>query len=100
LEEIGFPELTEDQMQTLSEMAEEAARNHILSSVSRKRISVLNIVIEAVGSKPVTVAIDVDLLISQSVKNVDTEDVVHQAAGKALEAVERCLRDLSCKSKS
>ena len=87
-------------MQTLSEMAEEAARNHILSSVSRKRISVLNIVIEAVGSKPVTVAIDVDLLISQSVKNVDTEDVVHQAAGKALEAVERCLRDLSCKSKS
>lgn len=100
MEEIGFPELTEDQMQTLSEMAEEAARNYILSSVPQKQISLLNIVIEAVGSKPVTIAIDVDLRLSQSVKNVKTEDVVHQAAGKALEAVERCLRDLGCKSKS
>jgi hypothetical protein len=100
LEEIGIPELTEDQMQALSEMAEEAARNHILSNVPRKRISLLNIIIEAVGSKPVTIAIDVDLLLSQPMKDIRTEEVAQQAAEKALEAVERCLRDLSCKSKS
>ncbi|MCW3981239.1 MAG: DUF3194 domain-containing protein [Candidatus Bathyarchaeota archaeon] len=100
MEEIGIPELTEDQMQTLSEMAEEAARDYILSNVSRRQISILNIVIEAVGSKPVTITIDVDLLLSPPMKGVKTEDVAQQAAGKALEAVERCLRDLSCQSKS
>jgi hypothetical protein len=100
LKEIGIPELSEDQMQTLSEIAEQTARDHVLSRVPQKRISTLNIVVETTGSKPVTIAIDVDLALSQQMKTLDPEKLAREATQKALEAVEQHLRGLSCRSKT
>lgn len=99
LEEIGIPELTEEQMQTLSEIAEKAARDHILSKVPQRKISVLDIVVETVGSKPVTVAVDIELVLSPLMKTYNAEKLANEATEKAFEAIEQCLRELTCKSK-
>lgn len=100
LQEIGLPELTEDQMQTLSEIAEKAARNHVLSKVHQRKILTLDIAIETVGSKPVTVSVDVDLTLSPLIKTTSAEKLASEATEKAFEAIEQCLRELSCKSKT
>jgi hypothetical protein len=99
LEEIGIPELTEDQMQTLSETAEKAARDYVLSKVPKGKISALDITVEVVGSKPVTVEVDVDLMLSPLMKKYE-EKLADEAAEKAFEAAEQYLRELKCKSKT
>jgi hypothetical protein len=100
LKEIGIPELSEDQMQTLSEIAERTARDHVLSQVPQQRISTLDITVETTGSKPVTISIDVDLELSPLMKALDAEKLAREATQKALEAVEQHLRELSCRSKT
>ncbi len=100
LEEIGIPELTEDQMETLSEIAEQTARDYILSKVSKRKISTLEITVETEGSKPVTISVDVDLALSPLMKKYDAEKLADEAAEKAFEAIEQYLRELSCKSKT
>jgi hypothetical protein len=99
VQDIGIPELTEDQMQALSEIAEKAARDYVLSKVPQRKISTLNITVETVGSKPVTVAVDVELVLSPLMKAYNAEKLANEAAEKALEAVEQYFRELSCQSK-
>ncbi len=99
LEEIGIPELSEEQMQELSEIAEEAARDYILSKVPQRKISALEVAVETIGSKPVTVSVDVDLALSPLMRAYNVEKLASEAAEKALEAVEQYLRELSCRSK-
>jgi len=100
LEEIGIPDLTEDQMQTLSETAEKAAREYILSKVPKGKVSALDITVEVVGSKPVTVKVDIDLALSPLMKKYDEEKLADEAAEKAFEAAEQYLRELKCRSKT
>jgi hypothetical protein len=100
LKEIGIPELSEDQMQELSEMAEKAARNYILSKVPQRKITTLDIDIETVGPKPVTISIEIDLALSPLEKAYDAEKLADEATEKAFEAIEKHLGELSCKSKT
>ena len=86
-------------MQTLSETAEKAARDHVLSKVPKGKISALDIAVEVVGSKPVTVEIDIDLALSPLIRRTDEEKLADEAAEKAFEASELYLRELKCKSK-
>lgn len=99
LEEIGISELTEDQMQTLSEIAEKAAQDFVLSKVPQRKILALDIAVETLGSKPVSVSVDVDLVLSPIMKTYNAEKLANEATEKAFEAVEQYLRELSCKSK-
>jgi hypothetical protein len=100
LERIGIPELTEDQMQTLSEIAEKAAKDYVLSKVPQRKISALNITVETIGSKPVTVSVDVDLVLSPLMKTYNVKKLASEATDKAFEAIEQCLRELSCRSRT
>ena len=87
-------------MQTLSEIAEEAARTHFLSKVPKRNIAVLDIVIETFGSKPVMVSVNIDFALSPLLKNYDTKKITEEATEIALEAVEQYLRTLSCRFKT
>ena len=100
LEEIGIPELTEDQMQALSEIAERVARDYILSKVPQRKISTLDIVVETVGSKPVTISLDIDLVLSPLMRAYDAKKLTNEATEKAFAAIEQHLRELSCRSKT
>jgi len=99
LEEIGVVELTEEQLEELCKIGERAAKAYIYSKVHEKRISRLDITIEAEGSKPVTVNVEIEIGLSAPIEDIDIYHVAKEAAEKALEETNKYLRELSCKSK-
>jgi len=98
LEDIGIPELTSEQTESLCTIAEEAARKHVLSKVSRKNVEMLNVCAEAEGTKPVRLTVDVDVELAASAKGVNAEKLVDAATEAAFKAAEKYLRELRCPS--
>jgi len=91
LEESGILELTLEQVEELCEIAEETAREYVLSKVPPRRISTLNVTVDAGGTKPITINVDVEVVLSPLMKNFDVEKLVFAS-------IEKYLRELSCKS--
>jgi len=98
LEEIGIPELTSEQLQELCQIGEKAARNYVYSKVSARKVSTLNISIDAEGTKPVTVNVDVEIVLSPLMKNFNAEKLAKEATEKAFLAIKEYLSELTCKS--
>jgi len=98
LEEIGISKLTVEQLEKLCEIGEKAARDYILSKVSTRRISTLDITVDTEGSRPVTVKVEVEVVLSPLMKNFNVEKLTKEAIEKAFEAVKEYLRELACKS--
>lgn len=98
LKQISIPELTSEQIEELCEVAENAAREYVLSRVLSRRISVLNITVETEGTKPVSVNIDVEITLSSLMKNYDVKKLANEAMKKAFASIEKCLREFACKS--
>ena len=96
--EIGIPELTLDQVGELCETGEQAARKYVLSQVSTGRIIDLDVFVDAQGTKPVTVNVDVNVVLSPVMKDFDVEALTKEATNQAFIAIEQYLRDLKCKS--
>lgn len=92
--ELGFPELTTEQIENLCTVAENAARKYILSKVSNKDIDRLDISVEADGSKPVNVTVEIDLILGSQTKNVDADALVKEAVNEAHGATENFLRKI------
>jgi hypothetical protein len=98
LEDLGIPELTSEQFEELCAVAEKAAREYVTARVSSKRIETLNISVEAEGTKPVTVTIDVDIVLSPLMKDFDVKGLVEGAVKEAFDSVNKYLRALKCHS--
>lgn len=98
MEESGILELTLEQVEELCEIAEETAREYVLSKVPPRRISTLNVTVDAEGTKPVTINVDVEVVLSPLMKNFDVEKLVKEATERAFASIEKYLRELSCKS--
>lgn len=98
MKEIGVAELTDEQLEELCKIGEKAAKAYIHSRVHEKRISRLDITIEAEGRKPVTVNVEIEVGLSAPIDDVDIYQVAKEAAEKALEETNKYLRELSCKS--
>lgn len=94
VEELGLPDLTTEQTEALCSTAENAARKYILSKVPLKKVDNLNISVEAEGTKPVNVTVEIDLSLSPQMKDFNAEALVNEAVQKALEASEIYLRTL------
>ena len=92
--ELGIPELTTEQIETLCSTAEDAARKYVLSKVSHKNIDRLDVSVEADGSKPVNVTVEVNLVLSSQAKDADTDALVKEAVNKAHKATENFLRKI------
>ena len=92
--ELGFPELTTEQIELLCQTAEAAARKFVLSKVTQKDIDRLDICVEADGCKPVAVTVEVDLILAPQTKDVDADELVKEATAEAHRAVENFLRKL------
>jgi len=97
LEEIGIPELTPEQVEELCEVAEEAARRHILSRVPLSRITDLSVSVDVTGSRPVTVDVDLEVALSPLTKDVDVQGLADEARDRAFSAVEKRLREIACR---
>lgn len=98
MEEIGLSELTVEQQEKLCEIGEKAAREHILSRVSARRISAFNVTIDTEGAKPISVNVEVELTLSPLMRDFDVETLTKEATEKAFEAINQYLREISCKS--
>ena len=98
MEETGIPELTIEQVAALCERAEQAAREHILSKIPNNRIATLDVTVDAEGTKPLTVNVDVTVVLSPLMKNFDVEALTKEATKTAFAHIEEHLRELTCKS--
>lgn len=92
--ELGIPELTTEQIESLCSTAENAARKYVLSKVSSKMVDRLDISVEAVGSKPVSVTVEIDLALSPGAKGIDAQTLVKEAVNEAHIASEKYLRKI------
>ncbi len=98
MEEIGILELTLEQMEELCEIAEETAREYIFSKVPPRRISALNVTVDAEGTKPVTINVDVEVVLSPLLRDFNVEKLVEEAKERAFASAREYLGGLSCKS--
>jgi hypothetical protein len=94
LVELGLPELTTEQVETLCETAETAARKHIQAKLSSKLIDHLDITVEAHGTKPIDLSVEIDLILNDDAKGVDANVLVKDAIAQAHLASETFLRKL------
>ena len=92
--ELGIPELSTDQIEALCSIAENAARKYVLSKVSSKMVDTLDVSVEAIGSKPVDVSVEVDLILASNAKNIKVKTVVDKAVVEAHKATEKYLRKI------
>jgi hypothetical protein len=92
--ELGFPELSTEQIELLCQTTEDAARKHILSKVSSKDVERLDIAVEVEGTKPVNVTVEINLLLAKETKGFDVEVLVKEAVEAAHRATENFLRKL------
>ena len=95
----GIPELTLEQVEELSERAEKAAREYVLSKVSRSRVVTLDVTVDAEGIKPLTVTVELTVVLSPLIKDFDVETLTKEATKRAFERIEEYLRQLTCKSR-
>lgn len=98
MEEIGIPELTLEQLEELCEMAEANAREYVLSKVPSRRVFTLNVSVDGDGTKPLTLNIAVEVVLSPLMKNFDAAKLAEDATERAFTSVEVYLREFSCKS--
>jgi len=94
VEELGIPELTTKQIELLCKAAENAAKKYVLSKVSLELIEKFNIIVEAVGEKPITIKVEVDLELSTTEKSLNTENIAKVAVHAATNSSESYLRKL------
>ncbi len=96
--EIGITELTLEQIEELCERAEQVARDYVLSIISRSRIAALDISVVAEGTKPITVEVEVIVVLSPLMKNFDVAALTKEATNHAFAIIEEYLREPKCKS--
>jgi cytochrome c oxidase assembly protein Cox11 len=94
LVDIGIPELSDEQIETLSQIAENVARKYIFSKINQKLVENLNIRIEAEGAKPIYFTIEVDLALLPEAKNIKEKTLSEEGVKVAFEAIETYLRKL------
>jgi hypothetical protein len=94
VEELGIPDLTTEQIEMLCATAENAARTRLLSEVPAKMVEKLDISVEAIGAKPVSITVEIDLALSPKMKDFDV-DKLNEAVKEAHKASENYLRKLT-----
>jgi hypothetical protein len=97
VEELGLPDLTSEQVEQLCSTAEEAARTHVLRRIPSKKIETLNISAEADSTKPLTLAVDVDIQLSTpQAEGLDVQKLADEAVKEAFASAEKYLKELAC----
>ena len=84
---------TPEEVEQICEAAQEAARKHLLSKLSVKQISDLDVTIEAVGDKPLLISIDVAIELESG--DQDLEPLVDNATNMAFSAADAKAKELN-----
>jgi predicted nucleotidyltransferase len=84
---------TPEEIEEICVAAQEAARLHLLSKVSLKRVSDLDVTVEAEGDKPLVLYVDVAVELEDG--NDDVEPFVDEATDSAFSAAEAKAKELN-----
>lgn len=84
---------TQDEVEQICMAAEEAARTEVLRKVSLKRVSDLDVTVEALGDKPLLLNVDVGVELLLDDENL--QNVVDKATDAAFLAAESKVRELN-----
>lgn len=96
---IGIPELELEQLKDLCEGAEKIAREYILSKIKQNKIINLEIIVNSEGAKPVTLSMDINLILSPLMKTFNVKKLLEESTKRSFDYVEEYLRELKCKYK-
>ena len=96
--DLGIPDLTSEQIERLCLIAEEAARKHVLSKISKKNIEKLDVCTEVEGTKPVRLEINVDVDLSPTLGDFNVQKLANEAVNAGFKSAEKYLRELACHS--
>lgn len=100
MEELDISELDSQQLEEICLIMEESARKYVLSKVPSKRIEELVIKVETRGTKPVTLTVDIDVVLSPLMRKFKVKQLVDQAVKEAITAAETYMRGLEYHSSS
>jgi hypothetical protein len=84
---------TSEEVEQICVAAEEAARKHLLSKVSLKRVSDFDVTVEALGDKPLILNVGVSIELTSG--KDDLEPLVDEATDLAFSAAEAKARELN-----
>jgi hypothetical protein len=84
---------TEEEVEQMCLAAQDAARGHLLSKVSIKRIADIDVTVEALGDKPLTLSVDVAVELESG--DEDMDPLVDEATDLAFQAAEKKAMELN-----
>ena len=84
---------TEEEIEQVCLAAQDAARGHLLSKISIKRIEDIDVTVEALGDKPLTLSVDVAVELESG--DEDMDPLVDEATDLAFRAAEEKARELN-----
>lgn len=89
--------LTDEQIERIGEVAEEAARKSIVSRIPKRGISNLSISVELEEAEAVNVEVDVEIELSPLLKRINAKTLAEESVKASFEAVEKFLRESGCR---
>jgi hypothetical protein len=84
---------TDEEIELICEAAEETARKFILSKVSLKKIDDLNLSVEALGNKPLSLTVEVG--VETDLEDPELGTIIDGATEAAFAAAETKVRELN-----
>jgi len=84
--------LKDEEIEVICNAAEEAARNFILSKIPLKHVEDLDLTVEAVGDKPLSLTVEV--AVETELENSVLQTLMDEATDAAFAAAERKVREL------
>ena len=82
----------DDEIEAICAAAEEAARRYILSKISLKRLEDLNLAVEAVGDKPLS--LNIEISVEAELEDPSLEMTIEKATDAAFAAADAKVREL------
>ncbi|NJE06486.1 DUF3194 domain-containing protein [Thermococcus sp. M36] len=96
---IGLPELSEEQIIEVGELAQETIIEHVFDALNRSDVKDIEVTMRINRGETLDLEIEVYLEVPIFVK-VDVEKLIDEAVEKAYEAVERKLREIANEGKA
>ncbi|WP_297470662.1 DUF3194 domain-containing protein [Thermococcus sp.] len=96
---IGLPELSEEQLIEIGELAQKVIIKHVFDSLNRSDVKDIEVTTRINRDETLDLEIEVYLEVPVFVR-VDVDSLVNEALEKAYEAVEKKLREISNEGKN
>ncbi|ASJ12208.1 DUF3194 domain-containing protein [Thermococcus thioreducens] len=96
---IGLPELSEEQLIEVGEIAQETIIKHVFDALNRSDVKDIEVTLRINRGEILDLEIEVYLEVPVFVK-VDVEKLIDEAVEKAYDAIERKLREIANEGKA